>query len=1265
MGNEQNRLIDSQKQNQIIQLALSKGLLSEADIDLIEESRTLKIKPDQNRLDYLMEMGLLNSSMLDLLEKDLEKDSDSNSSDIKAEDDPFATHNISLNDANKKKKRDTLEKQAIYLSESHPHLTDGHTVDFLRSTRDSLPNKSREVTNRKFGRYQLSRLLGEGGMGSVFLAYDPALKRYVALKFLHDGDPESVRRLLMEGRAQAKIEHPNICRVYEVDKIDDQLYIAMQYIDGSLLLSVFNEMTLEQKVKTIADAAEGLHAAHKEGLIHRDIKPQNIMVEKTDTGQWKPYIMDFGLVREISSKGITMTGEVLGTPCYMAPEQARGKTNLLDRRTDVYSLGATLYELLSGQPPFEGTSVMEVLTQVLNTDAKPLREVVPTLPIDLETIVMKCLDKDPSQRYDSAKALAEDLTQYLEGEPISGKRASLRYRVHKYINKHKAVFAVGTIALMVIIVSLSYNFYARWQYSQRLALSKQFNEYAADIENVMRHGHMMPLHDISREENLVKRRMNVVQEAINKNGAICTGPGNYALGRGYLALGDNLQALDHLQKAWNSGYQEREVAFALGITFGKLYQERLAMLDQQTDNRDAREAERMRAEKELKEVALRYLELGQGLTDESAEYVNALLAFYDRKWESALRHANVALADTPWLYEAKSLMGDTYFMMGREQLEKRDFDNASQAFENARAAYEETILIGESDVRAYEGLANLWLRVIALKFYNNEEIMPPYESLVKSVDKGLQANPRWVQGHIMQAQGEILLGQYQQIKKGESPLDNYDRAINDLEKLAQTSSNSLDTYSVLGFANLHKGVYLTSRNEDPSSALDLCIKNYKRVIELNARVIDAYLNIGNAYLIKVQYELNHGIDPSGALKDALANVEMALSFNSESAQAHSTLALLHAFKADYQFIIGEDSFPTINESIQHFNKAIALQPQNVNFHSYLGRAYCQKARYQWARGESPDESFDNSFSNFRIALTINGKLSNLLISVSSSYWWKALVDLERGEDPSANIDQCINFCKRALEINSKLDNALTTMGSVYLIKAEYLARQKEDATKALSQAMYWLDQSQQLNPNEPAIHFAKAVNYQLASYILFQRNQNLLESTNNALKEFDDVVHLFPKFSMGFQGRARSLILRSQQELRENRNPLNTLNEAEHSIKSALAINQSYFNSHDLYAEIYLRRAQWLDRMGNEGEVIKHVLDGMNELEKSFASNSNAAHSYFLRGALLTLQSRWDKDTLQKEKRLKFAQDAFDKALSLNRLLAIEVEQWRKEYNSK
>jgi len=234
---------------------------------------------------------------------------------------------------------------------------------------------------------------------------------------------EHVRRLISEARTQARVSHERICKVYEVDEVEGKVYIAMQYIAGKPLGHIADELTLEQKVTLVRRAAEGIHAAHSEGIIHRDIKPSNIMVERSDDGELRPYVMDFGLARSVQDAGETVSGAVVGTPRYMSPEQARGATSRLDRRADVYSLGATLYHLLTGEPVVPGETVAEVIHNLIAGEPRPLRAHDPAIPIDLEAIVLKCLERDRAARYDSARALADDLGRFLSGEPVVARSA--------------------------------------------------------------------------------------------------------------------------------------------------------------------------------------------------------------------------------------------------------------------------------------------------------------------------------------------------------------------------------------------------------------------------------------------------------------------------------------------------------------------------------------------------------------------------------------------------------------------------------------------------------------------------------------------------------------------------------------------------------------------------------------------------------------------------------------------------------------------------
>jgi serine/threonine protein kinase len=387
-------------------------------------------------------------------------------------------------------------------------------------------------------RYEHLGFLGEGGMGRVFSARDPRLGRDVALKFIKGEDPELARRFLVEARAQARVEHPAVCPVWEVGEVEGHLYIAMPLLRGPGLRDAARRMTLEQKVEVVARVAEGLHAAHRIGLVHRDVKPGNILVETTPEGEHRPYVMDFGLVRDSSVEGMTVTGLALGTPWYMPPEQALGRHGSVDRRSDVYSLGVSLYEILAGALPFDGGTPFDVMNRVLTEEPAPIARSAPGFPRDLDTIVLKCLEKDPARRYDSARALAEDLRRFLDGDPIAARPDGIATRFTRRVRKNPALAAMAAGLLLALISFGLFAVRSRLEAARRSEIARGLGEEIRETEVLIRFAsHMLPLHDVNRERAVVRHRMRDLEARLPASSASWTPPGRGSNGRGTSACG--------------------------------------------------------------------------------------------------------------------------------------------------------------------------------------------------------------------------------------------------------------------------------------------------------------------------------------------------------------------------------------------------------------------------------------------------------------------------------------------------------------------------------------------------------------------------------------------------------------------------------------------------------------------------------------------------------------------------------------------------------
>jgi serine/threonine-protein kinase len=444
-----------------------------------------------------------------------------------------------------------------------------------------------------FGDYDLLEEIARGGMGIVFRARETSLNRIVALKMIlsgHLASADEVRRFRLEAEEASRLDHPHIVPIYHIGEHQGQHYFTMKLIEGGTLRSVARgaKADLRNVARLMATVAHTIHYAHRHGVLHRDIKPRNILIDQ----EGQPHVTDFGLAKNLSgSSGQTLSGAILGTPGYMSPEQAASRKDLTTA-TDIYSVGAVLYDLMTGRPPFLEPSPLDTLVKVLEQEPVPPRRLNPRADRDLETICLTCLNKDPRKRYASAEALGRDLDHFLAGEPIRARRASAMERAGKWIRRRPFAAALvvlaGTGALLLAVGGwvLSARLRTAVHQAQEAQAIAEKGEREADLKRQQLNDYLVHLNERLANVNLEEPiRLEFLQEGL----ALCEQfrkvPGKNAEARRqtallYSCLGDLQQQRNSTEAAHQAYGRAQELLDQLVVEFPteRIYRNDLAML---------------------------------------------------------------------------------------------------------------------------------------------------------------------------------------------------------------------------------------------------------------------------------------------------------------------------------------------------------------------------------------------------------------------------------------------------------------------------------------------------------------------------------------------------------------------------------------------------------------------------------------------------------------------------------------------------------------
>ena len=790
------------------------------------------------------------------------------------------------------------------------------------------------------GRITLKGILGTGGMGEVHRAWDAALERPVAVKFVWSGDPKEADRLLLEARLQARVEHPNVVRVLDTGTLEGRPCILLQLVEGRTYADIPVGGDWRVKVKLAAQAARGLGAAHRMGLVHRDVKPANILVEGSEEGA-QALLSDFGLARD-EEGGLTRSGLLMGTVDFMAPEQVTGEAPV-DFRADIYGLGATLYAVLVGRPPFRDTPGPtadvqglrdlhgatpegeihpgDLLRRVLEQDPRSLAAQVPSLPKDLAVVVAKAMEKEPSQRYATADALADDLERVIGGEAILARPMNGLERGERWVRRNPVPARMLGIGLLVVLAVVGF---AAWnsRNSTLAALeAAQLGGEAKALELRLKIAYLAPAHDLRpvlAEINASLQRMD------QQRSGPAAGTAAYARGRVRLLLDRLPEAQKDLEEARRRGFKGRDLDEALGLVYGRLYQRDLPAAEavQETRIRERRLAE---LDREFRVPALAYLAAAG-----DDPLLKAHEALLNGQYPEARSWALKARQADPERTDATLLAAQVWEREGNDAFNRRDLDRAMNcAQEGSRVALGlmEYVRSDPSVPLIIGRLKDLEAVVLAQK---GGDIRDLVREGLTSMDKALALNPD--SASIWLGRASLLGTQsvMDSLQAAAAGIGHAEAMVEACRRAAALSPEWGETYIRLAWAYSNLGNNLNQQGLDCGANY---LEGYKAALEASrlqpwnpSGLQMAVVNLRG----EISARLDEGQDPGDAISKALAVGERWEAFPGADANlVHSVLGELRIHQGRTLWIEGQDPDAVFAQAQAIYQSLRKAEPERV------------------------------------------------------------------------------------------------------------------------------------------------------------------------------------------------------------------------------------------------------------------------------------------------------------------------------------------------
>lgn len=990
-----------------------------------------------------------------------------------------------------------------------------------------------EVLNSRFkegtevGNYVLGELIGKGGMGEVYSAtQEHPLKRTVALKLIHsEGAESSVMRFRREYQLLAQLKNEHIAQVYDAGTTSEGcIYFTMELVEGETLSAYVSRyaLSVDEITALIMQVCDGLQYAHQKGILHRDIKPSNILVS-TEGALPVCKIIDFGIAKEVQGDREHMgqlpengTGEgtqgFFGSPCYVPPEHINPMGHTPDARSDIYSLGATFYEMLTGRPPHEGNHHFEILHNVLYQNVVPVCKVNSKIPVDLSLIIDKCLEKDIHERYSTVHELLMDLQDYASGHPVHGLNLGPFYRLKKYVSRYRGASILGVCSLL-IIATLGMMFLNTRIRARKSALLIQ--EYSAQVERIewqKRISNKSPRHDTTYDNQLIQRQMDQIEKDSQKYGEIASAPEDYALGLAKLAMNEYDEARIRLEQARTNGVKTPRLYYSLGIVYSELYSmeiSRSRFLSPEEKNKRI-----ARADEAYRQPAIAMLQKSKQISG-LMEFYSGLLNELKGRDDEAIDLYRLAHRKNPWFYEGKLREARILTAQCSKLLDSGSHDDLPHLFNEIEDLFQSLFKEAPSDVHVYVSYAGFLQLRIELDFRTGKDPQENHRRMIDICNQALFISPSCTEAMGFKANQQWAWAEYLWYSKGKSPKQLLEESIT-LSNLAlkQDHDNS----------SLHFGV-----------AQALCTLGY--------------------------YKTEQNINPLSDFQAAADHTGAILEKAPGDYRSIHQMGLIYWMQADYLLSTGQDPTTALKQSEQYYKDAIELKPGISVFINNLGLVYDSLAEYETLGNLEPGNEYEHAIEQYKEAIRIDDyRMARGNLAAALANYAGFLVKKMSKPDPENEnrVNAMLSSAEKHLnlldEVNYRDTELEVTRAGIFLVRAQLALRVGLSPTSFWKKAQTHLEKVTAQYPNSISLFLTWSEVLRLQ--IQWFTNQKLKPRARTTLVEWNAVVEAMLKLApdndrvraeQGVNQYARYLLKPSSKTLNKagnllsdalNRNPL-------------------------------------------------------------------------------------------------------------------------------